>query len=86
MRENVLKEDLQEIRKAIDEFTVENQRPPQSLQDLLSANFLHSLAVDPVTNKADWVVKFGDVELVNKQHLNGIVDLHSSEGSRYETW
>jgi general secretion pathway protein G len=89
VRESVLKQDLQEMRKAIDEYTLKNQRPPQSLNDLVDGNFLRAIPADPITLKADWVAKFDDVE---KQGVNGIVNVRSNSGGSnahgepYNSW
>src|SRR6266478_4106707 len=53
-REAVLKQDLQEMRKAIDNFTMDKQAAPQSLDDLVP-QYLHVIPVDPITNAKDWV-------------------------------
>jgi general secretion pathway protein G len=52
VRKSVLKQDLQEMRKAIDEYTLRNERPPQSLNDLVDGNFLRAIPADPITLKA----------------------------------
>ena len=52
-REPVLKQALQEMRKAIDEYTIKYERPPQSLSDLVDGNFLRVIPADPITLKAD---------------------------------
>ncbi len=91
-REPVLKQDLQEMRKAIDAYTLKNERPPQSLNDLVDGNFLRAIPADPITLKADWVAKFDDVELAAKRRVNGIVDLRSNScgsnahGEPYSSW
>jgi general secretion pathway protein G len=91
-REPALKLDLQEMRKAIDEFTLKNERPPQSLNDLVDGNFLPAIPADPITLKADWVAKFDDVELAAKRRVNGIVDVRSNPGESnahgepYNSW
>ena len=91
-RESVLKQDLQEMRKAIDEYTLKNERPPQSLKDLVDGNFLRAIPADPITLKADWVAKFNDLELAAKQRVNGIVDVRSNSGGSnahgepYNSW
>jgi general secretion pathway protein G len=89
VRESVLKQDLQEMRKAIDAYTLKNERPPQSLNDLVDGNFLRAIPADPITLKADWVAKFDDVE---KQGVNGIVNVRSNSGGSnahgepYNSW
>jgi type II secretory pathway pseudopilin PulG len=91
-RESVLKQDLQEMRKAIDEYTLKNERPPQPLNDLADGNFLRAIPADPKTLKGDWVAKFDDVELAAKQRVNGIVDVRSNSGGSnahrepYNSW
>ena len=77
-RESVLKQDLQEMRKAIDKYTLKSERPIQSLNDLVGGNFLRAIPADPITLKADWVAKFDDVELAAEQRVNGIVDVRSN--------
>ena len=79
-RESVLKQDLQEMRKAIDEYTRKNERPPQSLNDLVDGNFLRAIPADPKTPKGDRVAKFDDVELAARQRVNRIVDVRSNSG------
>ncbi len=91
-REPVLKQDLQEMRRAIDEYTLKNERPPQSLNDLVDGNFLRAIPADPITLKADWVAKFDDVKLAAKRRVNGIVDVRSNSGGSnahgepYNSW
>jgi len=80
------------MRKAIDNYAMKNQRPPQSLKDLIEGGFLYALPVDPITHKADWVVKIGDVEINARERAKGIVDVRSnsskisSTGDQYYTW
>jgi prepilin-type N-terminal cleavage/methylation domain-containing protein len=48
-KESVLKEDLHVIRNAIDSYTMDKQKAPQSLQDLVEAGYLKVIPVDPMT-------------------------------------
>jgi general secretion pathway protein G len=84
-RESVLKQDPQEMRKAIDEYTLKSERPTQSLNDLVDGNFLRAIPADPITLKADWVAKFNDVELAARRRVNGIVDVRSNSCGRNAT-
>ena len=92
MREQVLKTDLQIMRDAIDDYTLDKRKPPTSLQDLVNANYLRAMPVDPITNERDWTVDFDDVLLLGDSGAKGIVDVHSSsakislEGTRYNAW
>src|SRR5580658_5148293 len=62
-REAVLHHDLQVMREAIDNFTLDKQAAPQSLDDLQSAGYLREVPVDPMTQQKDWVPVFDNVVL-----------------------
>jgi general secretion pathway protein G len=53
-RETVLKENLWQMRRAIDQYTADKGRLPQSVEDLVSAKYLHEMPVDPIEEKAEW--------------------------------
>ncbi|PMU83580.1 hypothetical protein C1Y30_31215, partial [Pseudomonas sp. GW704-F3] len=42
-REAVLKQDLQTMRQAIDNYTLDKQQAPQSLEDLVDARYLREI-------------------------------------------
>src|ERR1043166_10254589 len=48
--EAVLKQDLRAMRDAIDQYTQDKQKAPQSLDDLVSAGYLHSIPKDPYSS------------------------------------
>src|SRR5271163_490097 len=55
--EAVLKEDLHVMRNAIDSYTMDKQKAPQSLQDLVDNGYLKAIPTDPMTRTTDtWVV------------------------------
>lgn len=57
-KEVVLQQNLYEMRRAIDNYTVDKEQAPQSLQDLVSAGYLRAIPVDPLTKSADtWVTE-----------------------------
>jgi general secretion pathway protein G len=91
-REAVLRDDLQELRKAIDNYTLDKQAAPQSLDDLVQAKYLHSVPIDPMTRQADWVPVFDAVVLSPDQNSSGMTDIHSNsgeislDGTAYNTW
>ncbi|MGC1620931.1 MAG: prepilin-type N-terminal cleavage/methylation domain-containing protein [Candidatus Acidiferrum sp.] len=92
-REAVLKHDLQVMREAIDNFTLDKQAAPQSLDDLQQAGYLRDIPVDPITRAKDWVPQFDNVVMSPDQVTTGIVDVHSSsgrtspfDGTPYNTW
>jgi len=91
-RESVLKKDLQTMREAIDNYTLDKQQAPQSLQDLVDAHYLRQVPVDPITQQADWVLHYGDAVVSPDQTSTGVDDVHSnsdlmgSDGTPYNTW
>lgn len=91
-RESRLKNDLQVLRVAIDNYTLDKQTAPQSLQDLVDAHYLRAVPNDPITNAPDWVLHQGDTVLSPDQTGIGVDDVHSNseqisiEGTPYNTW
>jgi general secretion pathway protein G len=92
-RESVLKEDLHVMRNAIDSYTMDKQKAPQSLQDLVDSGYLKSIPTDPFTHTNDaWVVNQSDDLHSIDQTEPGIDDVHSSnestgtDGQPYSTW
>jgi general secretion pathway protein G len=91
-RESVLKKDLQTMREAIDNYTMDKQQAPQSLQDLVDAHYLRQVPMDPISQQNDWVLHYGDAVLTPDQSGTGVDDVHSgseqvgSDGTSYNTW
>ena len=97
-REAILRTDLRTIRDAIDNYTLDKQERPRSLQDLVDAGYLRTIPVDPITGKTDWVPDFegpvlGDpVVSPDLKARGGLYDVHSNSsrvatgGSQYDTW
>jgi general secretion pathway protein G len=92
-KEAVLRQDLFTLRQAIDQFTLDKQRAPTSLEELISADYLRSLPVDPMTNQRDWQTVYEDVVLSADQSATGITNVHSAsetvspfEGTPYSSW
>jgi len=93
-KEAVLRQDLQVMRQAIDQFTLDKQRAPGSLDELVSEQYLRGpVPLDPMTNQRNWNVETGDVVLSPDQTGTGIIDVHSAsdqvspfEGTPYSTW
>lgn len=91
-REATLKQDLQTMRVAIDNFTLDKQQAPQSLDELVDGHYLRDIPVDPITRTKDWVPHYGDTVLSPEQSGTGIDDVHAgseqigSDGTPYNTW
>src|SRR5689334_17321473 len=76
--EAVLHQDLQAMRQSIDNYTLDKEAAPQSLEDLESAGYLRSVPTDPITHAKDWRLEFKDVVLSPDQSTTGITDVHSN--------
>ena len=92
-KEAVLKDDLFTMRSVIDQYTLDKQKAPQSLQDLVSAGYLRSIPKDPITGSADtWQTTSDDTIMDPNQSQPGITDVHSgasgvsTEGTAYSSW
>ena len=91
-RESVLRNDLFEMRKLISQYTLDKQKAPQSLEDLVSAGYIKAIPKDPMTNETNWEVVQEDTLLTVDQQDPGISDVHSasnatsSDGTAYSTW
>jgi general secretion pathway protein G len=76
-RETILKQDLQTLRKMIDQFAADKERLPQSLDDLVTAYYIREVPVDPITGQKDWVVDIGE-DTVSREGGTGVIDVHSA--------
>jgi len=92
-RETVLRDDLYTLRSVIDQYTLDKQKAPQALQDLVDSGYLKTLPMDPFTNSREtWIPITDDSIMSADQSQPGIIDVHSgseqksSEGSAYSTW
>jgi general secretion pathway protein G len=92
-REAVLKEDLHVMRQAIDSYTMDKEKGPQSLDDLVQAGYLKEIPNDPMTrSNSTWVTATSDVLESVDQSDPGINDVHSgsdeqgSNGQPYSSW
>jgi general secretion pathway protein G len=92
-REAVLKEDLHVLRQAIDAYTNDKEKAPQSLDDLVSAGYLKTIPKDPLTDSnTTWVTSTDDSVQSLDQTDGGVNDVHSgatgtgSDGKAYSEW
>jgi general secretion pathway protein G len=92
-RETVLRDDLYTLRSVIDQYTLDKQKAPQALQDLVDSGYLKTLPLDPFTNSREsWVPVTDDSIMSPDQSQPGIIDVHSgsdqksSEGTAYSAW
>ena len=92
-KEAVLKQDLQTMRSAIQQYTLDKAAAPQSLDDLVSAGYLREIPTDPITRTREWHLDYENVLLSPEQSSSGITDVHSSsdaaspfESTPYSSW
>lgn len=92
-RESVLREDLQVLRSAIDSYTMDKQKAPQSLDELVQEGYLKKIPQDPMTySDTTWVTDTSDAMHSLDQTDPGVDDVHSgstetgSDGQSYSTW
>ena len=66
------------MRDAIDSYTVDKQKAPQSLDDLVQAGYLKAMPDDPFTHRTDtWIPVQEDTLMSLDQTESGIDDVHS---------
>ncbi|HZS08102.1 MAG TPA: hypothetical protein VFD58_24930 [Blastocatellia bacterium] len=60
-KEVMLLQSLDSMRRAIDNYTVDKQRAPQSLQELVKAGYLKTIPIDPIIKSAEtWITEMED--------------------------
>jgi general secretion pathway protein G len=92
-KETVLRNNLTEMRRTIDQFTADKKKAPQTLQDLVDGGYYREIPIDPITNSREtWEVVTDSSIASPDQTESGITDVHSgattvsSEGTPYNTW
>jgi general secretion pathway protein G len=90
-QESVLRSDLFQMRKMIDQYAADRGQLPQSLDDLVNAGYLREIPTDPITKHKDWMIVMGE-DPYSSESIQGVVDVHSassaksSEGRPYKEW
>ncbi|HEV7967333.1 MAG TPA: type II secretion system protein [Candidatus Acidoferrales bacterium] len=92
-KEATLKQDLFVMRNAIQQFTLDKEAGPSSLDDLVQGKYLSGIPTDPITRNKDWHTESEQVLLDPQQTTPGITDVHSGsdqvspfENTPYNTW
>ena len=94
-REAVLRENLFQIRDALDQFYADNGKYPSELTDLVnesekSKSYLRGIPKDPFTGAPDCITVALETEDANE--AGGIFDVHSAsplvalDGTAYNIW
>ena len=90
-REAVLRENLYQMRDAIDQYYADNGKYPAQLSDLISASdktrsYIRELPKDPFTGASDWIT------IAVEGDDGGVFDVHSASplvatnGTPYNSW
>ncbi len=80
-KETVLKENLWQMRRAIDQYASDKGKLPQSLDSLIEGKYLREMPVDPVLDKAEWVSVMGEDPL-SSDGEQGLINVKSlAEGT-----
>jgi general secretion pathway protein G len=91
-RDASMKQNLFTLRHVIQEFTLDKQRAPQSLDEISQSGYLKEIPTDPCTKQKDWRVDQEDTLLAVDQNQPGITDVHSicplraADGTAYSEW
>ena len=91
-KETVLKENLFVLRQTIEQFTLDKQRPPSALDELVTSGYLRSMPPDITGSPDTWQTDYSDLLISPEQTASGISDVHSgssnisTEGTPYNTW
>ena len=92
-KESVLRNNLFTIRTMLDEYTVDKQQAPATLQDLVSEGYLRRVPQDPITGSDQtWRIVMEDTPVSGSTGSPGIFDVKSGsdkqslEGTPYSEW
>lgn len=92
-KESVLMNNLFTLRSMIDEYTIDKQKAPESLQDLVSDGYLRQIPQDPITGSDQtWKVIMEDTPVGGSTSPAGVFDIRSGSdqtglnGKPYSDW
>lgn len=92
-KEATLREDLFQMREAIDQYYADKNRYPASLEALVEDKYIRMIPVDPITKSADtWQTTLSDPEPGNPSAEPGIYNVKSGaqgtglDGTSYTEW
>ena len=75
-RETVLKENLFQIRRSIDQFTADKGKLPESVDALVEAKYLREKPIDPILEKTEWNEIMGE-DTNSAEGTEGLVNVKS---------
>ena len=90
-REAVLRDDLYNMRKLLDQYAADKGKLPSSLEDLIAEHYMREIPVDPITGEKNWTVETGE-DPNSTSGESGVINVRSaspdtsSEGTPYSEW
>ena len=90
-RETILKENLDQMRRMIDQYSADKGKLPETLEDLKTAGYMRDIPVDPITDKPEWEEVKGE-DPNSTEGKQGVTDVKSlaegedSAGKSYNTY
>jgi general secretion pathway protein G len=94
-KEAVLKENLFQIRDAINKYYFDKKKYPSGLEDLVAARYLRDVPVDPMSKTREWQLVMAEPqegEDFDPDAAQGIIDVKSLskataiDGTSYAEW
>ena len=92
-KESVLRNNLFTLRTMIDEYTIDKQKAPETLDDLVWEGYLRQVPQDPMTgSNQTWKTTMEDTPVGGSTSTPGIFDVHSGsdktglDGTAYSDW
>jgi len=86
-KESALKEDLQVLRKAIDNYYANTGHYPQSLTQLVDKRYIRRIPVDPLTGlSSSWIETRAEDNGGGVSDVKSGADGEASDGKPYRDW
>ena len=90
-RETVLKENLWQMRRAIDQFTADKGKTPKSIDELVEGQYLREKPRDPITEKEEWDEVQGEDKLTpdaaqGLKNVKSLAEGEDTDGKPYKDY
>jgi len=91
-KEAVLRANLETLRRTIQNYTLDKQAAPNSLEDLVGAGYLREVPKDITGTSTSWQLEYCEEFLSPEQSDSGLCDVKSgstqlsTDGAPYNTW
>jgi len=91
-REVVLRENLWQMRRGIDQYSSDKGKLPASIEDLVAGRYLRETPIDPITQNTEWDEIQGEDTMAADSGEQGLTNVKSlaegsdSEGKAYKDY